>query len=125
MRRRFYSGLEDGRRGHATGRPTPSPCSAPGRHSSHFKARICDTLGWSDFPESSKEFQPYQSLRTHSLEVLLTFTGQQQNVKTNHLVEWSAVAGWDPEVRYKAIGTVAEPEAKLMIDSAATLLGVL
>ena len=90
-----------------------------------LKARICDTLGWPDFPESSKEFQPYQSLKTHSLQVLLTFTGQQQNVKTNHIVEWSAVAGWDPESRYKPIGTVGEPEAQLMINSAATLLGVL
>ncbi|HBL27338.1 MAG TPA: hypothetical protein DD490_10940 [Acidobacteria bacterium] len=27
-----------------------------------LKARICDTLGWSDFPETPKEFQPYQSL---------------------------------------------------------------
>ena len=90
-----------------------------------LKARICDTLGWSDFPESSKEFQPYQSLRTHSLEVLLTFTGQQQNVKTNHLAEWSAVAGWDPESRYKPIGTTPEPEAQEMIDAAAKLLEVL
>jgi hypothetical protein len=90
-----------------------------------LKARICDTLGWPDFPENANEFKPYQSLKTHSLEVLLTFTGQHKNIKTNHLAEWSAVAKWDPESRYKSIGTVAEPEAQLMIDSAATLLGVL
>jgi HEPN domain-containing protein len=90
-----------------------------------LKARICDTLGWSDFPERPKEFQPYQSLKTHNLEILLTFTGQQQNVKTNHLDEWSKVAVWDPESRYKPTGTIAQPEAQLMIDSAVTLLGVL
>jgi HEPN domain-containing protein len=90
-----------------------------------LKARICNTLGWTDFPESSREFEPYRSLKTHSLEVLLTFTGQQQNVKTNHLVEWSHVTSWDPESRYKPIGTVAESKAQLMINSAATLLEVL
>lgn len=91
-----------------------------------LKARICDTLGWSDgFPETSREFQAYQSLKTHSLEVLLTFTGQQHNVKTNYLAEWSAVANWDPESRYKPIGAVAEADAQLMINSATTLLGVL
>lgn len=90
-----------------------------------LKSRICATLGWSDFPETPREFQPYQSLKTHSLEVLLTFTGQQQDIKANHLVEWSAVSGWDPESRYKPIGTVSEPDAQLMIDSAVILLGVL
>lgn len=90
-----------------------------------LKARICDTLGWSEFPATSKEFHPYRSLQTHSLEVLLTFTGQQQNVKSNFLVEWFDVAAWDPESRYKAIGTVAEDEAQRMISSATTLLGVL
>jgi HEPN domain-containing protein len=90
-----------------------------------LKARICDTLGWSGFPESTKEFKPYQSLKTHSLEVLLTFTGRQQDVKSNYLVEWSAVAAWDPESRYKAVGTVAKDEAQRMISSATTLLGAL
>lgn len=90
-----------------------------------LKARVCDTLGWTGFPESSKEFQPYQSFRTHSLEVLLTLTGQLQNIRTNHLAQWSAVAGWNPESRYKPIGTVSESKAQLMIDSAATLLEVL
>ena len=69
--------------------------------------------------------QPYQSFKTHNLEILLTLTGQQQNVKANHLDEWSKVAVWDPESRYKPIGTVAQSEAQLMINSAATLLGVL
>jgi hypothetical protein len=57
--------------------------------------------------------------------VLLTFTGQGQNVKANHLAEWSHVTIWDPESRYKPIGTVTEPDAQRMINSAATLLGVL
>jgi HEPN domain-containing protein len=90
-----------------------------------LKARICETLGWSGFPETSKEFQPYQSLRTHSLEVLLTFTGQQHSVKANYLAEWSTVAAWDPESRYKPIGIVAETEAQRMINSATKLQEVL
>ena len=90
-----------------------------------LKARICDTLGWAGFPETPNEFRPYQSLKTHSLEVLLTFTAQEQNVKTNFLAEWSAVSSWEPESRYKALGTVTHAEAQSMIDSAAALLEVL
>lgn len=90
-----------------------------------LKARICDTLGWAGFPDSRKEFERYQSFKTHSLEVLLSLTGQEQNVKGNYLAEWSAVAVWDPESRYKRIGTAAEPETRLMINSAEVLLGVL
>lgn len=90
-----------------------------------LKARICDTLDWAEFPEKANEFRAYQSLKTHSLEVLLSFTAQEQNVKTNFLAEWSAVSGWEPESRYKALGIVTEAEAQLMVDSASTLLGVL
>ncbi len=57
--------------------------------------------------------------------MLLTFTGQQQAIKTNHLAAWSSVTGWDPESSYKPIGTATEAGAQLMINSAATLLGVL
>lgn len=90
-----------------------------------LKARICNTLGWAGFPETNHEFRPYQSFRTHSLEILLTFTAQEQTVKDYFLVEWSAVAKWDPESRYSALGTVTESEAELMINSATTLLEVL
>ncbi len=87
-----------------------------------LKARICDTLAWAGFPETPNEFRPYQSLKTHSLEVLLTFTAQEQNVKTNFVGEWSEVSKWEPESRYKALGTVTQAKAQSMIDSAATLL---
>lgn len=90
-----------------------------------LKARICDTLGWPEFPETNQEFRPYQSLKTHSLEILLTFTAREQNIKTNFLAEWSEVAKWDPESRYSALGTVTQAQAQVMINSAKTLLGVL
>jgi hypothetical protein len=46
-------------------------------------------------------------------------------VRRDYLVEWSAVAVWDPESRYKAIGTASEDETKLMITSADKLMGFL
>jgi len=90
-----------------------------------LKARICDTLGWPGFPETSKEFQGYQSLKTHSLEILLSFTAQEQNIKANYSTDWWTVANWDPESRYTPLGTVPQGEAQDMINSATTLLGVL
>jgi len=90
-----------------------------------LKARICDTLGWAEFPDKPNEFRAYQSLKTHSLAVLLRFTAQEQNLKTNFLAEWSAVSSWEPESRYKALGTVTQAEAQSMIDSAAILLEAL
>ena len=90
-----------------------------------LKARICQTLGWSGYPSTRKEFQSYQSFRTHNLEVLLTLSGIKNKIKASFLTEWSVVASWDTEMRYRPIGHVSQTEAKSMIDSARTLLGVL
>ncbi len=88
-----------------------------------LKARIVDTLGWTGFPDTGSEFKNYQSLRTHNLEVLLTFTGREPMVKKDHMAEWSEVSVWDPESRYKAIGTASKDKTTQMIHSADTLMG--
>lgn len=87
-----------------------------------LKARICKTLKWPGYPESNKEFEPLKSFRVHDLDVLLRLTGREAAVKAGNFVEWSAVAAWNPEARYKPIGSANAGDAKLMLESAAVLL---
>jgi HEPN domain-containing protein len=87
-----------------------------------LKARICQTLKWSGFPETSKEFQPFQSLKTHSLVTLLSLSGQEQRITSSYLPAWSVVAPWDPEARYKRVGTATRADAVSMIDAARVLM---
>lgn len=90
-----------------------------------LKGRICQTLSWSGYPSTGGEFQHYQSFRTHNLLVLLRLSGVEEKIKTTLTAEWSAVAVWDPEVRYKPIGNVTRQASELMLASARVLLRVL
>ena len=87
-----------------------------------IRARICQTLKWDGFPETRREFENYGSLKVHKLDVLLSLTGHQARIKTHHLTEWSVVAAWDPESRYRPIGSASRADAQLMIHSAEVLL---
>ncbi len=87
-----------------------------------LKARICQTLKWSGYPQTNAEFKDYQSFRTHDLDVLLHLTGCEQHIKTKFLAEWSAVAQWNPTARYQPVGTTNETDAKLMISAAKLLV---
>lgn len=87
-----------------------------------LKARICQTLNWPDFPETAKEFQPFQSFKTHTLATLLRLSGHEQRIISACLSEWSVVAPWDPEVRYKRVGTAAKADAVRMIEAARVLM---
>jgi hypothetical protein len=88
-----------------------------------LKARICRTLKWKEYPSSNKEFEKYQSFRTHDLDVLLHLTGLEKSIKTGYMTEWSAVAKWNPAARYQPIGTTNKNDAQLMISSAKILIG--
>ena len=90
-----------------------------------LKLRICRTLRWAGYPSTRAEFNSYQSFRTHDLDVLLTLSGVEQKVKSRFLAEWSVVAQWDPEVRYKPIGTATRADAAQLIRAAGVLLGAL
>jgi len=90
-----------------------------------LKNRICKTLNWKAFPYTRSEFQNYQSFKTHSLDVLLSLSGAEEQIKKTFFAEWSVVAKWDPEARYKTIGSATKQTAKLMIDSTRTLLRAL
>ena len=87
-----------------------------------LKARICKTLRWPQFPATRAEFQPYQSFKSHNLDVLLHLTGIEDKIKSRLLAEWSTVAEWDPEVRYKPIGSANISDATQMLSATATLL---
>jgi len=89
-----------------------------------LKARIRRTLKWPDFPSSAKEFEPYRSLRTHNLDVLLSLSGIESKIKPRYLTEWSIIATWDPEVRYKSTKAKRQ-DALSMMEAVKTLLKVL
>ena len=59
------------------------------------------------------------------MDVLLSLTGVEREVKTKCFAEWSIVVKWDPEVRYKPIGTAKEQDADLMIESTKALLAII
>ena len=90
-----------------------------------LKARICRTLKWPGYPDTRREFEGYQSFRTHDLEILLHLSGIEDKIKTNHFAEWSIVATWDSSVRYRPIGSTSSQDATGMIQSTKALLGVL
>jgi hypothetical protein len=90
-----------------------------------LKARTLTTLRWPGFPETKKEFEQFQSFRTHNLETLLSLSGRKPKVSTTYAVEWSGVAKWDPELRYTRIGTANRATAQFMIQCAERLLRVL
>jgi hypothetical protein len=90
-----------------------------------LKNRICKTLKWKGFPQTSGEFHNFQSLKTHKLDVLLRLSGIEDRIKASYLTEWSIVSGWDPESRYNTIGTTSPTVAEEWIHSAKKLLAVL
>ena len=90
-----------------------------------LKARICKVLHWPGYPSTKKEFEKYQSFKTHDLEVLLRLAGIESKIKTVYLAEWSAVAAWQPDARYNTIGSAKKQDAKIMIDAAKEILKVL
>lgn len=90
-----------------------------------LKARICKTLKWKGWPSGGKEFDGYQSFKTHNLDVLLHLSGIEERIKTQLFMEWSAVAQWDPQSRYNPVGTARWFDAWVMILSADKLLKIL
>src|SRR4051812_34038390 len=90
-----------------------------------LKARICQTLNWPEFPSTGSEFAGISSFKTHDLDVLLRLSGVESMIRTGHLVAWSAAAGWEPEMRYRPIGTASQAEAQSIIEAVKALVGVL
>lgn len=89
-----------------------------------LKSRICKTLGWTGYPDRPNEFRDLQSFRVHKLDVLLHLSGIEEEIKDNHLADWSSVENWDPKSRYNPIGTALSAESHDMVESCRRLLNV-
>ncbi|MEO8383412.1 MAG: HEPN domain-containing protein [Acidobacteriota bacterium] len=87
-----------------------------------LKARICKTLGWKEFPETPKEFEGLVTFKTHKLPLLLRLSGREEVIRREVLVEWSVVAVWDPETRYRPVGSSGRKETELMIVASEAIL---
>ena len=90
-----------------------------------LKARICRTLKWLGYPATRKQFEGYQSFRTHDLDILLHLSGAESKIKTNYFAEWSIVATWDSTVRYRPIGSATAQDVDDMIKSGKAIVGAL
>lgn len=87
-----------------------------------LKGRICTVLKWTGFPETRKEFEGFQSFKTHDLDVLLRLSGREAYIKKQFLADWSVVNSWNPDGRYQPVGTVSKQEAQAMIAAAKLLM---
>ena len=92
-----------------------------------LKARIVATLCWQGFPETGGEFKDLQSFKTHDLDLLLKLSGRETKIRSNsaHVFQWSGVAQWDPEVRYKRVGSASRTDVLQIIQSVESLFQVL
>lgn len=90
-----------------------------------LKARICRTLKWVGYPATAREFEDYKSFKTHDLDVLLRLSGIEDKINKTLFAEWSVVAQWSPEFRYRPIGKATLADAARMVESTKTLLGKL
>jgi hypothetical protein len=90
-----------------------------------LKARNCITLNWDGFPQTRSEFENYSSFKTHKLDVLLMLSGWEKRIKAEQIQQWSRVAPWDPEARYKAVGHFERNNVEVMLASVKVLLEVL
>lgn len=90
-----------------------------------LKFRICQTLRWKAFPETSAEFKDLMSFKTHDFNTLLRLSGIEERVKLSYLAEWSIVKQWKPEMRYSKTGSSSPASANQMITATQTLLKIL
>ena len=86
-----------------------------------LKARICKTLGWTEFRTTDE----YRSVKTHSLEVLLRFSGVERKIKAKLGVEWSAVKKWSPELRYDHTVAASASDAQRMLEATRKIMRAL
>jgi len=126
-----------------------------------LKARICQTLGYTHFPQTNKEFlqmtceivekslkskrfqklysidpndfcalyeryfQNPRFLKVHDLLTLLKFSGVIEKIKNHFSTEWSIVEKWNPEIRYKPIGSHTRQTTQDMLTSTRALMTAL
>jgi hypothetical protein len=67
----------------------------------------------------------YRSFLVHDLDFLLHLSGREQHMRTALFSEWSDVASWDPEVRYRPPGHATQLDLAQMIESARKIMAEL
>jgi HEPN domain-containing protein len=82
-----------------------------------LKARICATLGVTDYPEKGSRLK--DALRTHDFDDLKLLAGMDHafTVNANLLANWSVASKWKPERRYEPKGTYNREAALEILDS--------
>ena len=88
-----------------------------------LKARICRTLKWAGYPSSFG--RDYQSFRSRDLDVLLHLSGVESKIKSKFFAEWSVVATWKSDIRYRPIGSATAQDVTSMIESARRIVAAL
>ena len=82
-----------------------------------LKARICDTLNIMTYPDH------IAGLKTHKLETLLLLTGQESAIKQHAFSDWLfVVQNWQPEIRYRAAGTLLSADVQNLLRAVNALL---
>jgi len=72
-----------------------------------------------------KYFQNPRFLKVHDLLTLLKFSGVIEKVRNNFSMEWSIVEKWNPEIRYKPIGSHTRQTTQDMLTSTQVLMTAL
>ena len=82
-----------------------------------LKARICETLNTTIYPDKITGF------KTHNLATLLFLTGIESRIKQTAIAEWTFLEqNWQPEIRYRASGTILPGDAQTLLQATGTLL---
>ena len=85
-----------------------------------LKARICNTLNTTTYPDKIAGY------KIHHLSTLLFLTGLESQIKQTAFAEWSFVEqNWNPEMRYRASGTVSTGDAQALLQATGRLLQIL
>ena len=92
-----------------------------------LKARICRTLGWSEFPARPEEWKPHhQVLKIHDLARLAKWSGVEPQLEGPvYKTFWFEVVTWTPETRYEIGGATTRPEAMRTLRASRVLTDLL
>jgi hypothetical protein len=69
-----------------------------------------------------KYFQNPRFLKVHNLSTLLRFSGIEDKIRNQFATQWSTVEKWDPEIRYKPIGSHTRQTTQDMLASTRVLM---
>jgi len=83
-----------------------------------LKARICATLGVSEYPEKGSRLK--EALRTHDFDDLKLLAGMEHEFSASRpalLSNWSIASRWKPERRYEPPGSYDQAAAEEILNA--------